>query len=302
VPARELRRELFDDRRRKEHLAFLVVKFLRASVVFKAINADFHDPKTNACLSGCGLFERVRELAESLVFDLKERAHSLFRADARAARSGGRGRGGAAARGRARDAHQLLVGMKNGIETRAVDSYIGTGFHLLQILQEALYQIDRYSPELDREKREIGGILEAARAAGTALRPEDEAELERLRALDEISMRLAAESRELAARTMERCETLFAATAEVIRHLVVSASENEILVLNLLENQDLVEKVYGAGSAEKIFSELCRGRAFTGKTGVERAVNFARAKCGNVTALEALDRAGSPPPRAGAAG
>jgi hypothetical protein len=84
---------------------------------------------------------------------------------------------------------------------------------------------------------------------------------------------------------MERCEALFAGTAEVIRHYVVSANENEILVLNLLTNRGLVEKVYGAGSAERIFSELCKGRGFSGKTGLERATNFARSKCGNVSAL-----------------
>jgi hypothetical protein len=304
MTGRELTREQFDARRRKEHLAFLVVKFLRASVSFMAINADFHDPKTNACLAGCGLFERVHELAESLVFDLKEKAHTLFRADARAA-TDARAAVRAAAKGaasagktRSRDPHQLLAGMKNGIETRAVDSYIGTGYHLLLILQEALYQIDRYTPELEREKNEISGVLELARAAGTALRPEDQAELDRLHALDEISVRLAAESRALATRMMERCEALFAGTAVVIRHLMVSASENEILILNLLQNQELLEKVYGTGAAEIIFSELCRGRGFSGKTGVERALNYARAKCGNVTALAGF--APARPPRAGA--
>ena len=291
VVGRELTREQFDVRRRKEHLAFLVVKFLRASVSFKAINADFHDPKTNACLAGCGLFERVRELAESLVFDLKEKSHILFRADARAS-TDARAAAGAAGRGtttkaRSRDPRLLLAGMRNGIETRAIDSYIGTGYHLLLILQEALYQIDRYTPELEREKSEIGGVLELALAAGAELRPEDQAELDRLNALDQISVRLAAESRELATRMMERCEALFAGTAEVIRHLMVSAKENEILILNLLENQQLLENVYGEGAAERIFGELCRGKGFSGRTGVERALNYARAKCGNITALGA---------------
>ncbi|MGA2479033.1 MAG: hypothetical protein ABSG63_09835 [Spirochaetia bacterium] len=305
MAGRELTRELFDARRRKEHLAFLVVKFLRASVSFMTINADFHDPKTNACLAGCGLFERVHELAESLVFDLKEKAHILFRADARAATDARAAAKAAAARGtagagkaRPRDPRQLLAGMKNGIETRAVDSYIGTGYHLLLILQEALYQIDRYTPELEREKSEIGGVLELARSTGAPLRPDDQAELERLHALDEISVRLAAESRELATRMMERCEALFAGTAVVIRHLMVSANENEILILNLLENQELLEKVYGVGAAESIFSELCRGKGFSGKTGVERALNYARAKCGNVTALAGFPP--SRPPHAGA--
>jgi hypothetical protein len=296
---RELTREQFDARRRKEHLAFLVIKFLRASVLFKAICADFHDPATADGPAVSGLFERVRELAESLVFDLKEKAHFLFRADTRAAQVAAAN--GAPRKTGPRDAGRLLAEMKNSIETRSLHSYIGTGYHLLLILQESLYQIDHYTPELEREKAEISRVLELARASGSDSSPEEQTELERLRALDEISMKLASESRELGARVMERCEALFAGTAEVIRHLIVSAKENEILILNLLENRDLVEEVYGEGSAERIFSELCKGRGFSGRTGVERALNYARAKCGNVTALtEApavrLPRTGSPLP------
>jgi hypothetical protein len=84
----------------------------------------------------------------------------------------------------------------------------------------------------------------------------------------------------------ERCEALFAGTAEVIRHFMASARDNEILIQNLVQNRDLLEQVYGEGAAERIFSELCKGKAYTGRTGLERALNFARAKCGNVTALK----------------
>ena len=100
--------------------------------------------------------------------------------------------------------------MKSNIETRSIDSYIGTGYHLLQILQESLYQIERYTPELEKEKGEIGHILELARSTGYKFSLEERAELERLKALDGISVKLAAEAEELALRIMERCETLFA--------------------------------------------------------------------------------------------
>jgi hypothetical protein len=271
----ELTRDKFDARRRKEQLAFLVVKFLRAYTSFQSINADFRGHAEKGRLAGCGVFERVRELAESLLFDLKEEAHFLFWAN------------GAAAKPRSRDTRQILAGMKASIETRSIDSYIGTGYHLLLILQESLYQIERYTPELEREKGEISRILSIARASGSIWSPEEKAELERLQALDEISVNLAAESMDLAARVMERCAALFMGTAEVIRHVVASACDNEILILNLLQNQDLIETVYGEGAAERIFQELCRGRGFSGRTGVERALAFARAKCGNVTGLPA---------------
>jgi hypothetical protein len=273
----------FEARRRKEQEAFLVVKFLRAYSSFRFIAEEFRSLSTAGCLAGCGLFERVRGLAESLVFDLKEKAHALFRNGTRPA-AGPAAEAAAAKRG-ARDTRQLLSRMKDSIETRSIDSYIGSIYHLLLILQESLYQIERYTPELEKEKQEIGRMLELSRSSGYAFSSEEQAELERLTALDEISVKTSADSEELAVRVMERCDALFVGTAEVIRHFVAGASDNEILVLNLLTNQDLVEKTYGEGSAERIFSELCKGRGFSGKTGLERAKNYARTKCGNVSAL-----------------
>jgi hypothetical protein len=278
---RELKSGRFEARRRKEELAFLVVKFLRASALFISIDAEFRRLTREGRLAGGGLFVRVRELAGSLVFDLKEKAHFLFRTDPRAANDVK----GASKTG-SRTTHELLAGMKNSIESRAIDSYIGTGYHLLLILQESLYQIELYTPELEREKGEISRILELARTTGNAFSPEERAELERLQSLSEISVKFAEESEELALRVAERCRALFAGTAEVIRHFMASAKDNEILIQNLVQNRDLLEQVYGEGASEQIFSELCKGRGYTGKTGLERAMNYARANCGNITALK----------------
>jgi hypothetical protein len=280
MPKRELMRDQYETRRRKEQLAFLVVKFLRASALFISIDAEFRRLTKEGNLAGGGLFVRVRELAESLVFDLKEKAHFLFRNDPRSA-DGVKG----ASKTGSRTTHELLAGMKNSIESRAIDSYIGTGYHLLLILMESLYQIERYAPELEREKREISRILELARTTGNAFSPEERAELERLQGLSELSVKFAAESEELALRVAERCEALFEGTAEVIRHFMASARDNEVLIQNLVQNRELLERVYGEGAAEQIFSELCKGKGYTGRTGLERALNFARAKCGNITAL-----------------
>ena len=69
----------FESRRRKEQLAFLVVKFLKSFIFFRTIREQFESASCRADLSECRLFEKVRELEESLAFDLKEIAHSLFR-------------------------------------------------------------------------------------------------------------------------------------------------------------------------------------------------------------------------------
>jgi len=267
----------FEARRRKEQVAFLVVKFLRMYVSFKEIAEEFHSRSASGApgLARSGLFEKVAVLAQGIGFDLKELAHSLFRAQ-----------NGHVAPARPRGTRAILADMKTVLERRSLDSYIGTVYHLLQILHESLYQIERYAPELDEEKSEIGRIMELARAGGPGFGPGQRAELERLQALDGISAKLAVDSVELAHVVLGRCEELLEGTAKVIRRFGASADDNEILVLNLLQNRDLVEKVYGTGSAEAILSELCAGSGFKGRTGVERALAFVRSRCGNISGLE----------------
>jgi len=282
-------REDFELRRRKEERAFLVVKFMRAHDSFGRISEEFRLRSSTGSLAGSGLFERVRELAESLVFDLKEKAHLLFRTAGNGAEAGGPNgspadpRSGAAQpNGQSR---KWLAAVERGIEARSIDSTIGTAYHLLLILQESLYQIERYTPELEREKAEINRILQLARAPGSNLTEAELEELERLRALDEASMRAAIESEDMTLRVMERCETVYAAAAEVIRHFVTGERDNEVLVLNLLQNRELVERIYGSGGLEAIFQEIFAGTEIAGETGTERALSFARARCGNLTAL-----------------
>jgi hypothetical protein len=265
----------FEARRRKEQVAFLVVKFLRLYVSFKGIAEDFHARSRGGALAGSGLFEKVGELAQGIGFDLKELAHSLFRVGN--VHSGGP---------LPRDAEGVLTETSTLLERRFLDSYIGTGYHLLLILQESLYQIERYSPSPDREKAEIERAMETARAGSPGSGPAPREELDRLTALEEISAKVAADSAELAQGVVRRCGELLEGTAQVIRRFGASARDNEILILNLLQHRDLLEKVYGAGSAEAVFSELCAGKGFKGRTGVERALGFVRARCGNLSGLE----------------
>jgi hypothetical protein len=270
--------DTFETRRHKEGVAFLVVKFLRVAIAFDGIAREFRARLSAGDLARSGLCDRLRELTESLAFDLKEKAHALFRSEKR------NGAGGSDAR----DMRRILSGMKVSIERRTIDSYVGTGYHLLLILQEALYQVERYAPELEREKEEIQRLLSLADESEYPFTREERAELARLRTVDEISATLARDSVELAERIMTRCEGIMSRTSEVMRRFIASGSDNEILVLNLLENRDLVEAVYGAGAAEAVLGELCGPEALPGPTGVARAVAFVRARCGNVTGVESI--------------
>jgi hypothetical protein len=238
MPREELAGDGFESRRRKEELAFLVVKFLRAFLRFREIRQAFLAAEQAKRLAGSGLFERVRDLEEGLAFDLKEKAHYLFRTVSR------QGNG-------------MRVGSPDSpaAEARSIDSYVGTGYHMLLILRESLYQIEHYAPEM-----------------------EDRAESEK---------QLYGETEVLAQRMVERCDELFTEASEALRRFMAAADNNEILVLNLLQNVELLEQVYGAGAADAIFSDLCKGKRLAGKTGVERAAAFARTKCGNITGLPA---------------
>ena len=109
----------------------------------------------------------------------------------------------------------------------------------------------------------------------------------RLRALEEISATLAVESLDMARQVLKRCEALLSGTAAVIRRFLATARDNEILVLNLLQNTDLIDGIYGVGAAEEILSELCASTGPDPGTGTERALRFVRERCGNVSALAA---------------
>ena len=262
---KELVGDGFESRRRNEALAFLVVKFLRAYLSFQDIRRGFLEAVGASRLAGSGLFEKVRELEQSLAFDLKERAHNLFRSAYR--QGNGQGNGG---NGGSIPTPATPSTLTAAIEARSIDSYIGTGYHLLLILRESLYQIDRYTPELEKEKEEIARIMDLAHTSGASFTPVEMSELEYLRALDEGSLKIRQETEDLARRMVDRCDQIFRETAAVLRRFLKSGDDNEILLLNLLRSRDLLEKVYGEGAAESIFTELCRGKGWRGRRAPRR--------------------------------
>jgi hypothetical protein len=285
-------RDGFEERRAKEGLAFLVVKFLRAYVAFEDIQAAFRDAEAGGRLAASGVFEQVKDLEETLAFDLKELAHVLFRS--RAARE---------ARGpkpTARLSRRMLRELTTSIEMRSIDSYIGTGYHLLTILRETLYQLRTYAPAYEQEKAELAAIEDMARRLKYDFSPEEARELDHLRSLSDLSMRLSTETEAMGKRMLARCRDLFRGTAQVLLRTLEGAGDNEVLVLNLFQNRGLIDRVYGPGSAERVFLELCQGRDVAGTTGLDRARSYLRKHCGNVDLLTAdagaRAPAASPPP------
>jgi hypothetical protein len=288
-------------RRRKEDLSFLVVRFLRAYDLFAGIYRDFRKAAAGGQgFGGSGLFLRVRELEEKLVFDIKEKAHFLFRGHSSA---GAPGFQGASPEGRYEElerllaggqggaggsqSREILAGLRHSLVDRSLDSNIGTGFHMFLILRECLYQLEVYAPRYEAELEQAKRLEYLARRIGFGLGEEEAHELEHIRQLVKHGQGVAANARELAERALERCRALFRETAELLRHFIEEAGGNEVLVLNLLREREALERVYGEGAAERLFEHMFRNSGKPGTSGLAKALAFARKNCGNTEALDA---------------
>jgi hypothetical protein len=281
-------------RRRKEDLSFLVVRFLRAYDQFEGIYRDFREAAAGGQgFGGTGLFRRVKELEEKLVYDIKEKAHFLFRGPAPAGEpfehyeelerllAGGKGEAGG---GRSRE---ILAGLRRSLVDRSLDADIGTGFHMFMILRECLYQLEVYAPRYGTELEQAERLEKLARRIGSALGEEEAHELDHIRQIVKHGQGVAAYTRQLAERSLERCHDLFLQTAELLRHLIEESGGNEVLVLNLLREREAVERVYGEGAAEHLFGHMFRKSGKHGTSGLAKALAFARKNCGNTEALDA---------------
>lgn len=284
-------------RRKKEELSFLIVRFLRAYVLFDEIYRDFQELAAGPHgFQGSGLFRRVRDLEEKLVFDIKEKAHFLFRssqaepagdevelkyADLQRHLLRREGAGGGD------EARQILTELRKSLVDRSIDSYVGAGFHLFMILRESLYQLEFYAPRYGQELEQAERIEYLARRVGLDLSEEEAHELEHIRQIVKHGQAVAAYTRDLAERALERCRSLFKETAEILRHLIEESGANEVLVLNVLSQRQLVERVFGPGSAEEILAHMFRNSDLPGATGMEKGLAFVRERCGNTEALEA---------------
>ena len=165
---------------------------------------------------------------------------------------------------------------------RALDSTIGTGFHMFMILRECLYQLEVYSPRYGAELEQVERLEQLA-----GLGEEEAHELVHIRQIVKHGQGVAAYVRGLAERALERCHDLFLQTAELLRHLIEESGGNEVLVLNLLREQEAVDRVYGKGAAERFFSHMFRKSGKPGTSGLSKALAYARKNCGNTESLGA---------------
>ena len=285
------------ERRRKEDFSFLVIRFLKAYVLYSDIYREFKNlQKQGGNFQDFGLFEKIRNLEQTLVFDIKEKAHFLFRSEQRDASEADSIASRFAdlerilVKGRETDrtaARRVFSELRISLVRKSIDSYIGTGFHLFMILLESLYQLENYVPQYRSELEYLERIEELTGRIGYEFDEEEEHELSHIRQVVDLSQGITSDTLELAAVAAERCITLFRETAEILRHAIEEAPVNEVLVLNLLREKAMIERVYGEGSWEEILAHMFRAVGAKGSSGAQKAEAFVRSACGNI---EALDR------------
>jgi hypothetical protein len=284
------------DRRRKEDLSFLVVRFMQAYAQFTELYDEFKALLgKGGDFQNAGLFARIRNLEQTLVFDIKEKAHFLFRSD-RLGTGEPENVGSKFAdlerillESRDADrirAREVFAELRKSLVRRSIDSYIGTGFHLFMILMESIYQLENYVPQYRSELEYLQRIEDLTGRIGYEFDREEEHELDHIKQVVALCQSITSDTQELANVALERCMALFRETAEVLRHSIEEAASNEVLVLNLLKERVLVERVYGDGAWETIFSDMFRSTGTPEQSGAEKAKSFVRRTCGNIEGLE----------------
>jgi hypothetical protein len=282
-------------RRRKEDLSFLVIRFMRAYVLFADIYEEFKALEAEGGdFQHAGLFIRIQKLEQSLVFDIKEKAHFLFRSDRPDTDDPG------TVGSRFADLERILLEGQDVDRTAArsvfselwtslvrksLDSYIGTGFHVFMILLESVYQLENYVPHYRSELEYLKRVEDLTGRIGYEFDHEEEHELEHIKQVVRLCQSITSDTQELASVALERCMVLFRETAEILRHAIEGAGGNEVLVLNLLKERALVEQVYGSGAWEEILTHMFRKVGEPGQSGAEKAESFVRRSCGNIEGL-----------------
>jgi hypothetical protein len=288
--------EKYVTRRKKEDLALLVVRFMKAHALFSEIYGQFKDlQREKGDFQHSGLFDKIRDLEEKLVFDIKEKAHFLFRSE----RTGGGEPEPIGSRiadlervllecqdTDRTEAQELLSELRKSLVSKSIDSYVGTGFHLFMILRESVYQLEYYVPQYLSELQYLDRIEALTSRIGYRFDEEEERELKHIKQVVKLCQSIAADTRNLAATALERCMVLFRETAQILRHSIEGAASNEVLVLNLLTERRLVEQVYGPGAWESILESMFRSSGEDGGSALSRAEAFVRRTCGNVEALD----------------
>lgn len=292
-------------RRKKEFLPLLVVRFLHAHDTFNSIYEDFQ--KTDLATKrvcdqgGSSFFERIKHLEQSLFFDIEAKSRFLFR------QSRGTNTREAEIQSKYADliAHLNLQSspmgdsefnstfsqLRKSLLNKSLDTNIRKILHILTLLKVNFHELEYYDVEYVREHQFVVKIESLFTQFGRALLDSEKHELNHIKEIDKIGRKIVDDTKNHIRVAMQRCESLFHETSRILLHVIQESRKNEVLVLNLLRERELMDRIFGVRAHEEIFSRMYASMPSLGHTGTERAVNYCRFNCNNISGLpEVKDR------------
>ncbi|HUT32260.1 MAG TPA: hypothetical protein VNE39_02165 [Planctomycetota bacterium] len=128
------------------------------------------------------------------------------------------------------------------------DILVGSLFHQFMKTKENAYQVERYAPKYAALRKSLQ-LPDAPRQVETFLKEGE---------------RIIARSRRMFQREFAYALELFSEATIVLRHVLVENRDNPLVVRMLLDNERLLDAVYGPGSLEKLFGEMYDGSPVRG--------------------------------------
>lgn len=128
------------------------------------------------------------------------------------------------------------------------DILVGSLFHQCMKVKENSYQVERYAPKYAALRK-------------TLQRPDAPPQVATFLKEGE---RIIARSRRALQQEFAYAVELFNEAAIVLRHVLVENRDNATLVRTLIDNEKLVDAVYGPHSLEQLFREMYDGHPATG--------------------------------------
>jgi len=151
------------------------------------------------------------------------------------------------------DCHWLFRYREGGEEAKPTlamlfDILVGSLFHQMMKVKENSYQVERYSPKYAALRAALQGP-DAPERADTFLREGE---------------RIVARARRVLHREFSYAIELFNEATLVLRHVLIEHRDNPLLLRSLVENEKLLDAVYGQHSLERLFREMHEDRPAQG--------------------------------------
>jgi hypothetical protein len=262
----------------REQLGFMISEFLIAYDKFLDVKTDFEESDYLENPSSLNLFERIEDIEEKTVMNIKNKAHHLFRNEMKMGYDFG-------LMENLEGIHkEIYHRIKKSTET-TLDSIVGSGFHEFMDLREAAYKLENYVPTYLEEHEKLQDLKKQIEKSDVKLSSREQHMFDSLVEINKDNISRIPHLKEEFVHSMDECYKLFQETAHVLKDYFSFQGKNEKLVLTLLLRKDLLTKLYGENGVEDIFSTMYEHIDIPGESGFEKALNYAMENCGNTTAL-----------------